>query len=52
MEEHKLAVKKNGLSLQYIKNQTEEISKLVVQQNGCVLEYVKNQTEEICESAV
>ena len=48
----KLAVQKNGKTLQYVVNQTEEICKLAVQQNGLVLEYVKNQTEEICKLAV
>ncbi len=40
-----LAVKQNGLSLQYIDLQTEELPILAVKQNPNSLQYVKNQTE-------
>lgn len=40
------------MALQYVENQTEEISKLAVQQNGYMLQYVKEQTKELCELAV
>ena len=43
----KLSVQQDGLALQYVKNQTEEICKLAVHQNGLAIQYVKNQTEEI-----
>ena len=48
----KLAVRKNGLSLEYVDNQTEEICKLAVQQDGYSLENVIHQTDEICKLAV
>ncbi len=48
----KLAVQQNGLALEYVKEQTEEICKLAVQQKGMALKYVKEQTEEICKLAV
>ena len=48
----KLAVKQNGLALDYVKNQTEDICKLAVQQIGGALRYVKEQTEELCKLAV
>ena len=45
-------VKKNGLMIKYIKDQTEEICKLAVQEDANALPYVKKQTEEICKLAV
>ena len=36
-------VKHDGLALEHIQNQTDEICKIAVQQNGYALEYVKNQ---------
>jgi len=42
-----LAVRQNGLALQYVKNQTDKICKLAVQQYGFALQYVKNKTNEI-----
>jgi len=47
-----LAVKQNGMALQFVKNQTEQICLLAVKQNGMALQFVKNQTNEICLSAV
>jgi len=47
-----LAVKQNGMALQFVKNQTNEICLLAVKQNGMALQFVKNQTNEICLSAV
>ena len=47
-----LAVKQNGMALQFVKNQTNEICLSAVQQNGMALQFVKNQTNEICLSAV
>ena len=48
----KLAVRLDGYTLQFIKDQTGEICKLAVQKNGYALAYVKDQTEEICRLAV
>lgn len=47
-----LAVKQNGLALDYVINQTEDICIAAVRQNGLALEYVKDQTENICIAAV
>ena len=47
-----LAVQQNGLALQYVLKQTEELCKLAVQRNGLALKFVKEQTEEICKLAV
>ena len=43
---------KNGLVLEFVKNQTDEICKSAVRQNGNALQYVKNQTDAICKLAV
>jgi hypothetical protein len=51
-ELYKLAVQRNGFSLQYVKEQTEEICKLAVRQYGFSLRHVKDQTEELCKLAV
>jgi len=45
-------VRKDGLALQYVKNQTLEICLTAINQNGWALEYVKDQTKEICLAAV
>ncbi len=44
--------KENGLALEFVINQTEEICKLAVKKDGLALEFVKNQTDEICKLAV
>src|SRR3989339_112885 len=46
------AVQQNGMSLQFVKEQTEEICKLAVQQDNNALQFVKEQTEVICKIAV
>ena len=46
------AVKQNGDSLQYVKEQTEEICLKAIKQDGMSLQYVKEQTEKICLEAV
>ena len=51
-EESLKAVRKNGFTVQYVKNQTDEICLEAVKKNGHALAYVKNQTEEICLEAV
>ena len=52
-KEHCLeAVKRNGYSLRFVKNQTDEICLEAVKRNGYSLQYVKNQTDEICLEAV
>ena len=47
-----IAVKCNGLALQFIQNQTSEICMTAVQQNGLALQFVHNKTPEICLAAV
>ena len=47
-----LMVQKNGLALEYVKKQTEEICLAAVKKTGYVLEYVIEQTEEICLAAI
>jgi len=46
------AVQQNGMSLQFVKEKTEEICKIAVRQYGKALEFVKEQTDEICKMAV
>ena len=46
------AVKQNGFSLKFVKNQIPEICITAVKQNGGALQYVKKQTPEICMVAV
>ena len=46
------AVKQNGLVLQYVINQTEDICLEAVKEGGLVLQYVKEQTKDICMEAV
>ncbi|MDR1897071.1 MAG: DUF4116 domain-containing protein [Prevotellaceae bacterium] len=46
------AVKKNGLTLQFIEEQTPEICIEAVKQNGWALNFVKEQTPEICMAAM
>ena len=46
------AVRKFGLSLRLVRNQTNGICLEAIRQNGSALEYVYNQTEEICLEAV
>ena len=46
------AVKKNGIVLQYITQQTPELCLEAVRNNGLALEYVKKQTPEICLEAL
>ena len=41
-------VKKDGLFLRFVKNQTPKICLEAVKQNGYALEYVENQTPKIC----
>jgi len=45
-------VKKRGIRLRYVCEQTGEICLEAVKQNGWALEYVKEQTREICLEAV
>ncbi len=46
------AVRKDGLALQYVHNQTSEICLAAVKKDGYALKYVKDQTPEICLAAV
>ena len=46
------AVKRDGVALQFIENQTERICLAAVKEWGEALRYVKEQTEEICLIAV
>ena len=45
-------VKRNGMALRFVKEQTPEICLAAVQQDGLALKYVKEQTPEICSAAV
>ncbi len=45
-------IKRNGLFLQHMKEQTDEICLIAVNNDGLALKYVKEQTEEICTEAV
>ena len=47
-----VAVKRDGLALQWVKEQTPEICLEAVKQNVFALNYVINQTPEICLAAV
>ena len=51
-EEILKAVKQNGYSLQYVKEQTEAVCLEAVKQNGRSLQYVKEQSEAVCLEAV
>jgi len=46
------AVKQNGFSIRYVKEQTPEICLESVKQNGYSLRFIKEQTPEICLEAV
>jgi hypothetical protein len=46
------AVNQDGLSLQYVKEQTHELCLAAVKQNGLALHFVKEQTHEICLASV
>ena len=45
------AVKKNGMSLRYIENQTEELCLAAVKQNPNAFRYVKHKTDEVLRAA-
>lgn len=45
-------VTRNGLNLEYVEEQTEEICEASVTQNGMALKFVMKQTKRICEIAV
>ena len=45
-------VKRNGMALRFVKDQTPEICLAAVKDYGLVLEYVKNQTTDICLAAI
>ena len=45
-------VKKDGMQLEFVQNQTPEICLAAVQQNGYAIAYVKEQTTDICLAAV
>lgn len=46
------ALATNGLSLQHIKEQTDEKCLIAVRQNGLALQYVKHQTKQIRDEAI
>jgi hypothetical protein len=46
------AVKQNGKSLQYVRNQTDALCLEAVKQNGFALEYVRNRTDVIVLEAM
>jgi hypothetical protein len=41
-------INKNGLALQYVKYQTDDICEIAVKQNGLAIQYVQNQTPKFC----
>ncbi len=45
-------VKRDGMALQYVKEQSPEICMEAVRQNGMALQFVEEQTAEICMAAV
>ena len=45
-------VKKDGMQLEFVKNQTPEICLAAVKQAGYAIQYVNEQTPEICMVAV
>ena len=45
-------VKHDGMTLRYIKEQTNELCCMAVKQNGFALQYIENQTEELCKLAL
>ena len=47
-----MAVRKNPLNLEFVKNQTTEICLEAVKRDGYALEFVKNQTFEMCIESV
>ncbi len=47
-----MAVRKNPLYLEYVKEQTPEICLAAVKRHDCALQYVKEQTPELCLEAV
>ena len=51
-EEVKETILEDGLALQFVNNQTEELCKIAVQQNWEALQFVKNQTKELCNIAL
>lgn len=44
-------VRRDGMKLQFMQNQTSELCLEAVKQNGLALQFVKEQTEEICLAA-
>jgi len=46
------AVRQDGYSLKFVREQTPEICLAAVRQNGDALQYVKEQTPEICTVAI
>lgn len=45
-------VMRDGLNLEFVKKQTEEICLTAVKQDSSALELVKNQTKDVCLEAV
>lgn len=45
-------VRQDGMKLEFIHDQTDEICKIAVTQCGYALKYVQNQTDEICKMAI
>lgn len=45
-------LRKNGLILQFIKYQTDEMCRIAVKQHSGALQYVKKQTNELCRLAI
>ena len=45
-------MQKDGLSLEFVKKQTDEICMAAIYNNWKALQYVKNQTDKICFFAI
>ena len=45
-------LKKDGLYLEYVKFQTDDLCKIAINQNWKAIKYVKNQTQELCSLAI
>jgi hypothetical protein len=45
-------LEKDGLYLEYIRFQTDNLCKIAINQNWKAIKYVKNQTQELCSLAI
>lgn len=45
-------LEKNGMMLEYVKIQNDELNRIAVKNNGLALKYIKNKSMEICNIAI